>query len=79
MCWCDLSTHPNKTELKLPKVGYRRYLVIAGRSGGGRLTERTLAVQPRRRERVKVPHCRHCLEPVAGSRWVETGHQGTEI
>src|SRR6516162_5959193 len=37
----------------------RRYLVIAGRSGGGRLTERTPAVRPRPRERLFAPLSRH--------------------
>jgi hypothetical protein len=37
----------------------RRNLVIAGRSSEGRLTEPTPAVQPRRRERLKVPRSRH--------------------
>jgi hypothetical protein len=32
----------------------RRILPIPARSGGGRLTERTPAVQPRQREQVKV-------------------------
>jgi hypothetical protein len=36
-------------------VRLRRILPVPARSGGGRLTERTPAVQPRRRERVKVP------------------------
>jgi hypothetical protein len=36
-------------------VRNRRILPVPARSGGGRLTERTPAVQPRRRERVKVP------------------------
>ena len=38
---------------------FRRYLAVGARAGEGRLTERTPAVQPRRRERLKVPHtCR---------------------
>ena len=40
---------------KARKVCNRRILSVPARSGGGRLTERTPAVQPRRRERVKVP------------------------
>jgi len=40
------------------KVWNRRNLPVPARSGGGRLTERTPAVQPRWRERVKVPHFR---------------------
>src|SRR5215813_4413205 len=36
----------------------RRILPDPARFGGGRLTERTPGVQPRRRERVKVPHTR---------------------
>ena len=32
--------------------GFRRILLVPPHSGGGRLTERTPAVQPRRRERV---------------------------
>src|SRR6516162_10357839 len=35
--------------------GNRRILLVPARSGGGRLTERTPAVQRRRRERLKVP------------------------
>jgi hypothetical protein len=34
---------------------YRRILLVPARSDGRRLTERTAAVQPRRREWVKVP------------------------
>ena len=34
-------------------------MVAPARSGEGRLSERTPAVQPRRRERVKVPLSRH--------------------
>src|SRR6516162_5822838 len=37
---------------------YQRILPVRARSGGGRLNERTLAVQPRLRERVKVPRSR---------------------
>ena len=40
--------------------GLWRFLPVPARSGGGRLTERIPAVQPRRRERVKVPHSRPC-------------------
>ena len=40
----------------------RRVLVIAARPGEGPLSERTPALQPGRRERVKVPHCGNCLE-----------------
>ena len=36
---------------------FRRILSVPALSGGGRLTERTPAVQPRRWERLKVPHC----------------------
>ncbi len=36
-----------------------RVLPVPASSGGGRLTERTPAVQRRRRERVKVPHSSH--------------------
>jgi len=42
---------------------YRRFLPVPARSGGGRLTERIPAVQPRRRERVKVPHLGHSGVP----------------
>jgi hypothetical protein len=38
----------------------RRIIPVPARSGGGRLTERTPAVQPRRREWVKVPLKRPC-------------------
>jgi hypothetical protein len=41
----------------------RRILLVPARSGGGRLTERTPAVQPRRRERVKVPQSRQSQAP----------------
>jgi len=34
---------------------FRRILPVPARSGGGRLTERKPAVQPRRRERLNVP------------------------
>src|SRR6516162_4896605 len=37
---------------------YRRILPVPAHSRGGRLTERTPAVQPSQPERVKVPHCR---------------------
>ena len=37
------------------RVWFRRILSVPVRSGGGRLTERILAVPPRLRERVKVP------------------------
>ena len=50
----------------------RRILSVPTRSGGGLLTERTPAVQPRRREWAKVPHRGHCLQPVAGSQWRES-------
>ena len=39
--------------------GFRRILPVPARSGGGRLAERTPAVQPRRRERVKLPLTGH--------------------
>jgi hypothetical protein len=40
-------------------IGLGRILPVPARSGGGRLTERIPAIQPRRGERVKVPHtCR---------------------
>jgi len=42
-----------------PYPNLRRILSVPARSGGGRLTERTPAVQPTRRERVKVPLSRH--------------------
>src|SRR6516225_3610323 len=38
---------------------HRRILLLPSRSGGGRATERTPAVQPRGPERVKVPPSRH--------------------
>jgi len=41
------------------KVWNRRILPVRACSGGGRLIERTPAVQPRRQERVKVPQSRH--------------------
>src|SRR6516165_12112187 len=41
----------------------RRILPVPARSGGGRLTELTPAVQPRRRERVKVPLRRPPAQP----------------
>jgi hypothetical protein len=37
---------------------FRRVPVVATRSGEGRVTERTPAIQARRRERVKVPQSR---------------------
>ena len=37
-----------------PNGGSRRILPAPARSGGGRLTERTPVVRPKRRERVKV-------------------------
>ena len=39
----------------LGTVGLRRILPVPGRSRGGRLIERIPAVQPRRRQRLKVP------------------------
>ena len=42
---------------------YRRILPVPACSGGGRLTGRTPAVQPRRRQRVKVPHTCHSRYP----------------
>ena len=42
------------------KVRNRRTLPVPARSGGGRLIERTPAVQPKQQERVKMPHTRHC-------------------
>src|SRR6516164_1779013 len=47
---------------------HRRILPVPARSGGGRLTERRPAVQPRGRERVKVPHCSHTLLFFGGCR-----------
>src|SRR5215467_11348562 len=46
---------------QLPRSGFihRRILPVPARSRGGRLTERTPAAQPWRRERVKVPHSCH--------------------
>jgi hypothetical protein len=41
----------------------RRILSVPTRSGGGLLTERTPAVQPRRREWAKVPHTCHSRYP----------------
>jgi hypothetical protein len=41
------------------KVRIRRILPVPAHSSGGRLTERTPAVQPRRREGVKVPLSDH--------------------
>ena len=46
-------------ELHQPNGRNRRILSVPGRSGGGRLSERTPAVRPRRREWVKVPHSGH--------------------
>jgi len=43
------------TSYRVSGLVLRRILPIPARSGGGRLNERTAAVQPRRRERVKVP------------------------
>src|SRR5262252_8497450 len=43
-------------DLQPPRhISTRRILPVPARFGGCRLTERTPAVQPRRRERVKVP------------------------
>jgi hypothetical protein len=39
----------------LPNGSYRRILSVPACSGGGRLTQRTPAIQPRRREWVKLP------------------------
>ena len=50
-------THP--LNQATPEVSKRRILLVPPHSGGGRLTEQTPAVQPRRRERVKVPQSRH--------------------
>src|SRR6516225_7742890 len=48
----------------------RRILPIPAHSGGGRLPERTPAVQPSRRERVKVPHSRRpCSAWIGGVAW----------
>ena len=49
----------------------RRILPVPARSSGGRLTERTPAVQPRRRERVKVPRSR----PLPTARAFKSDHQ----
>jgi hypothetical protein len=51
-------------------VRNRRILLVPPHSGGGRLTERTPAVQPRRRERVKVPLKRPCWPARSRSGWV---------
>jgi len=48
--------------------GFRRILPVPARSGGGRLIERTPAVQHRRRERVKMPHRRHLPPPIRSAR-----------
>src|SRR6516165_2738188 len=53
---------------------HRRILPVPPRSGGGRLTERTPAVQPRRRERVKVPHTRRSQSP---SGWPRLGRNAS--
>ena len=44
-------------------VSFRRVLSVLARSDEGRLTERILAVPPRLRERVKVPHIGPLLMP----------------
>ena len=59
----------------------RRILPIPARSGGGRLTETTPAVQPGRRERFKVPHLRHSptvarLSQVGGNPPLASTHRG---
>jgi len=55
-----LSSGPPSGRPLVKSDRFRRNFVIAGRSGEGRLIERTPAVQPRQRERVKVPHtCRY--------------------
>jgi len=53
---------------------FRRILPVPARSGGGRLTERTAAVQSRRRQRVKVPHCRPSVRIGRSIRAAVTGH-----
>jgi hypothetical protein len=48
-----------------PYPDLRRIFLIAAQSGGGRLTERTAVIRPRRREWVKVPLCGHSLRSAA--------------
>ena len=57
-----------------PNSRNRRNLVVARPSGGGRLTERTPAVQPRRREGVKVPLKRPCRRAREPAKLLESGH-----
>jgi adenylate cyclase len=52
----------------------RRILPVPARSGGGRLIERITAAQPRRRERVKVPHNGHCAELLEALRAEKSDH-----
>jgi hypothetical protein len=52
---------------------FRRILPIPARSGGGRLSERTPAVQPSRRERLKVPPSGHSR---SGRRTARLGRVG---
>jgi hypothetical protein len=51
-----------------PYPDQRRILPVPARSGGDRLTERIPAVQPRRRERGKVPQRRPLPDP-RGAIW----------
>ena len=55
-------------------VRSRRILPVPARFGGGRLTERTPAVQPRRREGVKVPLKRPCRRAREPAKLLESGH-----
>ena len=52
--FCRRGDNPSRSQCR-DGVGSRRILPVPARSGGGRLTEPTPALQPRRRERVKVP------------------------
>src|SRR6516164_5034830 len=47
---------------------FRRIFPVAAPSSEGLLTEPTAAAQPRRRERVLMPHSGHCPELVAALR-----------
>ena len=58
---------PERLRDRRLKVRYRRISPIPVRPGEGQLTEPTAATQPWRRELGFMPHCCHCLEPVARS------------
>lgn len=78
------TSNAGRIRSRVRKAGLRRVLPIAVCPGEGRLAEPTPAVQPGRRERVKVPHTCHSQHPLRSASRVVSGpsprqHRGDEV